>query len=428
MMQFWKALVAAVTTKFSRLLLGIRRFASPQYVMGWIVGKFSDLVRRLFDVRPRHDRDYVSFGRWMVSRRLVNAVVILGGAVCLMYLFWLRPIGAETGGMQIRTYRYSAIPLRLAKGRVRIQAKKGYIAYEGEVNKGYVNGVGTLYGENGQVVYEGEFDENRYQGTGSLYFDSGKVKYSGGFLNNCFEGEGVLYWENGTKRYEGGFSRDVFEGSGTLYGENGIKRYEGGFSRGLKEGEGVLYNASGSPVFGGQFHMDDIVYMQLLGKTAQEIQELYSGEQFVYQDRQADENVVRLREIDALCLAKDREASLADSLKYDLICVIKEDFGYGGRVLSTIEELTETVGEPIYEGNSYMTFVEAVAVDVLQKRGKAMELRAGMDVTPVFDEVAAVESYAADAVVYLHAYAIGERTYTFVSAGKTGGFFFYEIE
>lgn len=404
MMQFWKALIAAVITKFDRLIVGIRRFTSPRYVMGQIVQKFRERVSLLLDVKPRHHRDYVVFLRWMVSRRLVNAVVILGGAVCLLYLFWLRPIGAETEGVQIKTYRYSAIPLRLANGRVRIQAKKGYVAYEGEVSKGYVCGEGILYGEDGQVIYEGEFDGNRYQG------------------------EGVLYREDGGKLYEGGFSDNLFEGSGTLYGESGIKCYEGGFAQGLKEGEGVLYNASGSPVFGGQFHLDDIVYTQLLGKTAEEIGERYTGEQFIYQYGQADENVVWLREIDALCLAKDNEMSLSDSLKYDLVCVTKDTFGYGGRVIHSIEELTEAVGEPVYEGNSYLTFVEAAAIDILQKRGKAMAIKAEIDRTNVFDEVTAVNAYAEDAVVYLHAYRIGDRTYTFVSEGKTGGFFFYEIE
>lgn len=57
-----------------------------------------------------------------------------------------------------------------------------------------------------------------------------------------------------------------------------------------------------------------------------------------------------------------------------------------------------------------------------------MAIKAEIDRTNVFDEVTAVNAYAEDAVVYLHAYRIGDRTYTFVSEGKTGGFFFYEIE
>lgn len=428
MMQFWKALVTVVTTKLTRLLVSLRRFTSPQYVKGWIVQKFRDLVGALLDFRPRHSRDYVILGRWMVSRRLVNAIVILGGVVCLMYLFWLRPIGGEGEGMEVRTYRYSAIPLRLAEGRVRIQAKKGFIAYEGEVSKGYVCGEGILYGEDGQMIYEGTFDRNRYHGTGTLYFDSGRIRYSGGFADNRFEGEGVQYWENGAKRYEGSFSKDLFEGSGIQYRESGVKLYEGGFTQGMKDGEGVLYNASGNVVFSGRFHLDDIVYTQLLGRTAEDIQELYAGEQIVYRNGQADENAVWLREIDALCFAKDNETSLSESLKYDMVCVTKDGFGYGGKVLHTIEELTEAVGAPVYEGNSYLTFPEAVAIDILQKRGKAMGIRTGIDMTPVFDEVNTVGAYQTDAVVYLHAYLIGERTYTFVSEGKTGAFFLYEIE
>lgn len=428
MMQFWRALITVVTSRLSRLLVSIRRFTSPQYVMGRIVQKFRDLISRLLDFKPRNQKDYYILFRWMISRRLINAVVILGGIVCLAYLFWLRPVGAGQDGMQIKTYRYSAVPLRLAEGQVRIKAKKDYIAYEGEVSGGYVCGAGTLYGENGQMVYQGEFDRNLYNGEGTLYFDSGQIKYIGNFVDNQFEGKGVQYWESGAKFYEGDFSKDLFEGTGIQYWESGIKCYEGSFSQGMKEGEGVLYNSSGNAVFTGQFHLDDIVYTQLLGRTAENMRELYTGEQFVYQYGKADENVVYLSEIDAFCLAKDNEESLADSLKYDVVCVGKDSFRYGGKVIDTIEGLTEAVGEPVYEGSSYMTFLEAAAVDILQKRGKAINLQTGIDMTPVFDEVYAVNAYAPDAVVCLHVYMIEERAYTFVSEGRMGTFFMYEIE
>lgn len=404
MMQFWSVVVSVAAEKLKGFWDWFSRLTSPQYVANWLAWKFREQISRLFDVKPRHSKDYYTFFRWMVSRRLVNAVVILGGMACLVYLFWLRSIGAGSDGIEISTYRYSAIPLRLAEGKVRIQAEKGYIAYEGDVSKGYVSGAGTLYGEDGQMVYEGQFDQNR------------------------FAGEGVLFGDNGVKRYEGGFANNLFEGNGTLYRESGILLYEGGFSQGMKEGEGSLYNASGSAVFQGQFHLDDIVYAQLLGRTAEDIGELYSGEKVVYRFGQADESAVWLREIETLCFAGDNEKSLSQSLKYDMVCVAKDVFGYGGKVIHTIEELTNLFGEPVYEGNSYATFPEAVAIAILQKQGKAMGIHADIDMTPVFDEVNTVNAYAADTVVYLHAYRIGEKTYTFVSEGKTGAFFLYEIE
>lgn len=428
MKQFWRALIAVVITKTRRFLVELYRFTSPQYVMSRIVQKFSELVRKLLDLRPKDSKDYYTLGRWMISRRLVRAVVILGGMAACCYLFWLRPVSVGSGDAQIRTYRYSALPLRLAEGKVRIRAKKGFIAYEGEVSQGYACGAGALYGEDGQKIYEGEFAKNRYHGTGSLYFDSGRLKYSGSFADNRFEGEGVQYRENGTKLYEGGFSNDLFEGDGILYRESGVKLYEGGFAGGMKEGTGVLYNAAGNPVFSGQFHLDDIVYAQLLGRSAENVQELYGGEQIVYRNGSKNENAVYFRDIDVLGYAGDHETSLSDALRYDMICVARDTFGYGGKVIHTVEELTEAVGAPIYEGNSYMTFPEAVLIDILQKRGKAAALRTAIEATPVFDEVNTVESYAADAVVCLHAYLIGERTYTFVSESRTGTFFMYEIE
>lgn len=427
MLQFWRALTAGVGMKFGRILTSVRRFTSPQYVLGRIVQRFGDLVSGLLDFKPRHEKDYYFFLRWMISRRLVNAAVILGGAVCLIYLFYFRPVSGDQDGIQVRTYRYSALPLRLTEGQVRIKARKGFIAYEGEVSRGYACGVGTLYGEDGQMIYEGEFDKNRYNGNGTLYFDSGQTKYTGGFVDNLFEGEGVQYWESGGKCYEGDFSRNLFEGTGIQYRESGTRLYEGGFWQGMKEGEGTLYDGSGNTVFAGQFHLDDIVYTQLLGRTAENLQEIYTGEQRIYRSGQTDESVVCLGGIDALCLAKDGGTSLSDSPKYDVICVVKDSFGYGGKRIDTIEGLREAVGEPVYEGNSYMTFLEAVAIDILQGRGNVMDLKTGMDMTPVFDEVNTVNAFAADTVVYLHAYVIGERTYTFVSMGKKGAFFLYEI-
>lgn len=428
MMRLWRALVSVVNAKWGSAWGCLRRMMTPEYVTEQILQKLRELAGRLLDMRPKHNGDYYTLGRWMVSRRLINAVVILGGGVCFLYLWWVRPLGAGSGAVRIKTYRYSAIPLRFSEGTVRIRAKQGFIAYEGGVSQGYACGAGTLYGEDGKMIYEGEFEKNRYQGTGTLYYDSGRVKYSGSFADNRFEGAGIQYLESGAILYEGGFSKDLFEGSGTLYYESGAKRYEGGFLEGMKEGEGVLYNAAGNPVFAGQFHLDDIVYAQLLGRTAENARELYSGEQMIYRKAKGDEAAVWFCEIDALCYAADNGKSLSDSLRYDMVCVAKDAFGYGGQMIHTIEDLTETVGEPIYEGNSYLTFPEAVLTDILQKRGKAVSLRAGIDMTPVFDEVNTVNAYAADAVVYLHTYLIGERTYTFVSEGKTGAFFMYEIE
>lgn len=121
MRKFWDALVLTVTEKLSDLLVKLSRFASPQYLLQWMVQKFREQLSRLLDVKPRHSNDYHTFLRWMVSRRLVNAIVILLGIACLAYLFWLKPIGAGSDGIQVSTYRYRAIPLRLAEGKVRIR-------------------------------------------------------------------------------------------------------------------------------------------------------------------------------------------------------------------------------------------------------------------------------------------------------------------
>ena len=138
MMQFWRSLVTMITARLGRILVSIRRFASPQYILGTITQKFRGLLNKLLDFRPKHKKDYYNFLGWMISRRLANALVILIGVGCLIYMFWLNPIhiGGSADGS---TYRYSSIPLRLADGQVKITAKSGYVAYEGTVKKGYVD-------------------------------------------------------------------------------------------------------------------------------------------------------------------------------------------------------------------------------------------------------------------------------------------------
>ena len=405
MRQFWNTIIRAVTMRLNRLLVGLRRFTSPRYLLQMAVIRFRTLLNRLLDIRPKHKKDYYTIFGWMVSRRLVNLLVILTGFGCIAYLVIVNPIQkAGSDADTVPVYKYSSIPLRFADGEVKIKARGGYVAYEGQVSKGYVTGKGKLYDKEETLVYEGDFDKNQYSGTGTLYYP------------------------NGQPEYIGEFSENLFEGTGTQYRESGARLYEGAFSNGMKEGAGVLYGASDSAVFTGNFHLDEIVYTQLLHKSAEEIGALYTGNQLIWQDGQSADNAVILSDIDVIYFSGDTSTSMNDMMKSDLLCVGKSSFVYGNKRIDTIEELTEVLGEPEYEGNSYMTFPEAVGVSWLQNHGKAMEIDTGMDVDTILDEVSTVNSYEKDTSLYLYTYEIGEQTYTFLSEGKTGSFFMYEIE
>ena len=71
---------------------------------------------------------------------------------------------------------------------------------------------------------------------------------------------------------------------------------------------------------------------------------------------------------------------------------------------------------------------EAVAIDYLKDKGHDIDVDTGLVTDAQLDELITVTAYNSDTSIYLHSYEIGEQTYTFLSTGKTGSFFMYEIE
>lgn len=75
-------------------------------------------------------------------------------------------------------------------GRVRLTFSNGTI-YEGEFQKGHINGLGIRTFANGER-YEGEFKDGKYEGQGIVYFENGE-RYEGQFSRGRFFGEGIYY-------------------------------------------------------------------------------------------------------------------------------------------------------------------------------------------------------------------------------------------
>ena len=408
MNQFWNVIVQAIRLRLNRFVTVLRRLSSPTYLFQMVVIRARELFTKLLDVKPKHKKDYYTVFRWMISRRLANLVLIVAGVACIVYLVRISPFKSESEqASTVKVYDYSSIPLRFVKGQVKIKAKSGYVAYEGHVSDGYVNGEGKLYNSEGVLIYDGEFKKNLYNG------------------------------------------------EGTQYRESGAKLYKGEFSEGVKEGQGELYGTSDNKVFSGEFHLDKIVYTQLLDKTAEEISEIYTGDQYIFQNGNVTENAadagsgedttdeeesdsvgsvaesgnaVVLSDISAIYYSKDSSDSIEDTVKSNILLVGESSFVYGNKTIDSLEGLEETLGEPEYQGNSYLTFLEAVGINWLQNQGKEIKIDTGIDLESVFDEVSLVNGYDADKTLYLHTYKIGELTYTFYSIERTGSFFMYEIE
>lgn len=402
----FSVLLSTIKSRFAAIVSKLRLWLSWNYVRTRIIGGIRDFFFRLLDVRPKNRHDYFTIGRWMVSKKLAYAIIIMVGVLSIWYISSAtRVFDRLTANGGLRTYSYDSVLLRLAKNKVRIKAKSGYIAYEGEVSKGYVNGQGSLYSPDNVLLYSGSFEKNRYEGEGSQYYSDGALHYTGTFHDNKYEGEGKLFRPDGSQEYEGGF-----------FG-------------GMKEGKGKLLDYGGSPVYDGSFASDEIVYSELLGKSADEIRQMYFGSQVLYEESadMGGDAVVHMKDIGALYLAQGDDSAADDGAKASQIVVMKDSFRSGALEASDIDGVREILGDPVYEGNSSVILPEAVAINLLNEGKKTMNGRVDMDVTQVYSDDIIVNDFARDYPVYVYTFRRGDLIYSFVCRQRGSGFGFYEI-
>ncbi len=399
-------LITTVKSRFAAIVSKLRLWLSWNYVRTRIIGGIRDFFYKLLDVKPKNKADYYTIFGWMISKKLAYAIVVIIGVASVWYIASTTRIFSkltENGGM--RTYSYNSVLLRLAKDKVRIKGKSGYLAYEGDVSKGYVTGEGVLYSPKQVILYKGNFLKNRYEGDGTQYYESGALHYNGTFHENLYDGQGVLYREDGTEEYEGGF-----------FG-------------GLKEGAGKLMDTGNNVIYEGNFTSDQIVYSELLGKSAQEIRGKYFGDQVLYEESGdlGSDAVVYMEDIGALYLSQSDGSAADDTQKATSIIVLSDSFKSGTTEAHDISELDQMLGDPVYEGNSAVILPEAVAINILNGDKRVLNGKVDMDVTEVYSDDIVVNGFASDYPVYVYSYKRGDLVYSFVCKDKGGTFAFYEI-
>ena len=402
----FSVLISTIKSRYAAIVSKLRLWLSWNYVRTRVIGGIRDFFFRLLDVRPKNKNDYFTIFGWMVSKRLAYAGIVIVGVLSLWYIGATTKIFSKlTSNGGLRTYSYNSVLLRMAKDKVRIKAKSGYIAYEGDVSKGYATGEGSLYSKNDVLLYNGSFLKNKYEGDGSQYYDSGALHYTGAFHNNLYEGDGKLYREDGTEEYEGGF-----------------------FS-GKKEGHGKLMDGGNNAIYDGNFSADEIVYSELLGKSADEVRSMYFGKQIMYEESpdMGSDTVMHLKDINAMYLAQGDGSAADDANKVTQVIVLKDTFSMGSTVADDIEDLKSLMGSPIYEGNSAVILPEAIAINVLNDQKRTMNGKVDMDVTEVYSDDIIVNSIATDYPVYVYTFERGDLVYSFVCKERGGGFVFYEI-
>lgn len=396
-------LLATAKAKITPIVSKIRLWTSWNFIRTRIIAGIRNFFSSILNIKPRHKRDYYEVFGWLISRRLIFAAMVVLGLVSAFYLFSLRQsFLVEKVGSGIPTYSYDSVLLRFTKGRVRIKGESGYMAYEGNVDKGRVNGFGTLYTPEGDVVYQGNFENNQYQGNG------------------------ISYYPGGIQTYVGSFEQNEYHGKGKLYRENGSLFYDGDFVRGVREGYGKLYDHGNNLIYQGSFQGNEILYSELLGKDVAQIGEYYTGTRQVYEAQ--EELVVEMENIDAMYLAKSDRESLDDANRIQKILVLKDFLSYGNNSYSSIGDLEQFFEQKVYEGNSSVTLAEAIAINKGADITDSPIQKVSLKTEETFRDYCLVEDFDEDYIVAVSSYYKDGLIYTFVKDGDEQGFLFYTIE
>ncbi|MCR5100703.1 MAG: hypothetical protein K6B41_05015 [Butyrivibrio sp.] len=402
MQNLLSVLVQTIKSRWASVTSKLKLFTSWNFIRTRIIAKIRDFFYNMLNLKPRNKNDYITVFGWMISKRLVHAFVIVVGVISLYYIASETKIFSQFGSNGgIKTYKYNSVRLRTVSDKVRITGKSGYLAYEGQVEKGYVTGQGTLYGVEGNVVYEGAFENNKYEGAGVLNYANGSTEYQGNFHNNLYEGEGTLYREDGT-----------FE-------------YIGEFSQGLKNGKGILYDNGENEIYSGTFSSDNIVYSELLGKGVSEVGQYYKGSQVLYEMN--DDIAVYMEDINGVYYGTIDEDALDDETHVEDVYVLQDHFCYGNETIDTITGLKQVFGYPVYEGNSSVIFPEAICINKLSETGNVLNGRVKMSSSDVFSDVVEVDDFDTGYVIYIYTFKRGDLLYSFVCNGQSDSFQFYYV-
>lgn len=396
-------LLATAKAKITPLVSKIRLWTSWNFIRTRLIAGIRNFFSSILNIKPRHKRDYYEVFGWLISRRLIFATMLVLGLVSIFYLFMLRQsFFVKEVNIGIPTYSYDSVFLRFSKGRVKIKGESGYLAYEGNVEKGRVNGFGTLYSPQGDVVYQGNFENNQYQGTGTSYYPGG------------------------IQTYVGNFEQNEYHGKGKLYRENGSLHYDGDFVRGVREGIGKLYDNGNNLIYQGSFQANEVLYSELLKKDVGQVGEYYAGDRQVYEAQ--EELVVLMEDIEAMYLAKSNNESLDDSNRIEKILVLKDTISYGSSTYSSIQDLEQLFEYKIYEGNSSVTLSEAIAINKKASLSDSPIQKVSLNTEETFTDYSLVESFDESYIVSIISFYKDGLIYTFVKDGDEQGFLFYTIE
>lgn len=236
----------------------IIKFTSLKIIINVVMSWVRDGVKGIISGGKTSLKDYVSFRRFYIAKKLIFAVALGLILFSVVYIKFLHPIvySFVTRNFVTPVFVINEPDMADYSGYAKLKHQNNEVIYAGEIRDGHVDGEGVLYDEQGRLLYRGMFLMDVYSGTGELYYlESGRTKYKGDFLYNKYDGSGILFYEDGARQYEGNFKGNQFDGYGELYYKEGTLMYKGGFVLGEFNGKGIFYDENSVVLYDGDFSM-----------------------------------------------------------------------------------------------------------------------------------------------------------------------------
>lgn len=167
------------------------------------------------------------------------------------------------------------------------------------------------------------------------------------------------------------------------------------------------------------------MYAQLLNKTAEEINKIYTGKQRIYTWN--ENTIIELEDLAAFYVPKKKENSLEEEARSGMVYVIQDVFVFGNKRIDSLSSLKELLGEPQYEGNTYINMYDAVAVKRCMDYGETITIDFELEYSEIYEEYVQVESFNKEALMYMYMYEIDGINYSFLTEGYSDKFVMYTI-
>ena len=179
-------------------------------------------------------------------------------------------------------------------------------------------------------------------------------------------------------------------------------------------------------VYIGNFSKDRLLYSDFIGKSTAEANQMYVGKKNIYIDEEYF--VVDLADVNAVYYGSQGKENLTGEIMIEGVYVLENSFQDSGEEVDTIFEVNQLLGDPIYEGNSYVIMPEAVAIHIMNRTKNEFYGEVITNQEQYLEDVVIVNEFDRNYGVYLYTYIREGIRYTFFTKDKNGTFSMYLIE